>query len=156
MREFQGSASTYVRATPDKVFDFVTDVDRLPDWNGAIERIVESPAVLEPGAAWVVVMHPRGMPSWKSRSEVEEIERATRFVYRSRTDDNNPSYARWEWDIVPAEDGAQVTVSWDAHPMTIGRRLIGAPIRRRMLAREVAASLDVIRRTLESPEAGEP
>jgi uncharacterized protein YndB with AHSA1/START domain len=153
MREFHGSATTHVHASPTEVFDFITDLDRLPEWNRAIRRIVERPATLIPGAEWVAVIRPAGMPSWKSRSHVEAIEPGARFEYRSHTDDDNPSYAHWRWDITPTEDGVRLTVSWDGHPKTIGRKLFAAPLRRRMLRREVSASLDAIRRTLESTGA---
>ena len=149
MREFHGAATTRVSASAREVFDLITDLDRLPEWNQAIERILEHPEALTPGAEWVVVMHPSGTPRWKSRSHLEEIEPCARLVYRSHSEDTNPSYARWQWEITPAHDGVQVTVSWDGHPKTIGRKLIAAPIRRRMLEREVAASLDALRRTLE-------
>jgi hypothetical protein len=96
---------------------------------------------------------PPRMPRWKSRSHVEAIEPGIRFAYRSHRDDRNPSYARWRWDITPARDAVQITVSWDAYPKTMGRKLIGAPIRRRMLEREATASLDTIRRTLEPAPA---
>jgi uncharacterized protein YndB with AHSA1/START domain len=149
MREFHGTATAHVKASADEVFDLISNFDRLPEWNRAIERVVERPAALTPGAEWIVVMHPPGMPSWKSRSHLEEIEPGTRFAYRSHSDDANPSYARWQWDIAPTHEEVQITVSWDGYPKTIGRKLIAAPLRRRMLEREVAASLDTIRQRLE-------
>jgi uncharacterized protein YndB with AHSA1/START domain len=156
MREFHGSASTQVNASPAEVFAFITDLDHLPEWNQAIRRIVERPAALTPGAEWVVVIRPRGMPSWKSRSHLEAIESGARFEYRSHTDDDHPSYAHWRWDITPNQDGVRLTVGWDGHPKTWGRKLFAAPLRRRMLEREVSASLDTIRRTLESSGAQAP
>ena len=152
MREFHGAATTRVSASAREVFDLITDLDRLPEWNQAIERILEHPEALTPGAEWVVVMHPSGTPRWKSRSHLEEIEPCARLVYRSHSEDTNPSYARWQWDITPAHDGVQVTVSWDAHPKTMGRRLLAARIRRRMLAREVPESLEALAGALRSRE----
>ena len=149
MREFHGTATTRLRASADDVFDHITDLERLPDWNRAIRRVVEKPSALLPGAEWVVVMRPAGMPGWKSRSHVEEMEPGILFAYRSHTDDTNPSYARWRWDITRGAEDVAVTVTWSGYPKTIGRRLIAAPLRRRMLEREVAASLNTIRMELE-------
>ena len=85
MREFHGTATGRVDATPEAVFDVITDVGRLPEWNDAIESVTERPPALTEGAEWVVVMHPARMPRWKSRSRVEEIDRhALRFAYRTR------------------------------------------------------------------------
>ena len=101
MDEFHGTATATVRASAEETFDLITDLDRLPEWNRAIQRIVERPADVTPAAEWVVVMRPPGMPSWKSRSHVQEIEPGARFAYRTHTDDSNPSYALWQWDIAP-------------------------------------------------------
>ena len=156
MNEFHGSATTLVTASADGVFALITDLDRLPEWNRAIRRVVERPAALVSGAEWVVVMHPPKMPSWKSRSHVEALEPGVRFAYRSHTDDRNPSYAHWQWDLAPTGDGTRVTVSWDGYPKTPFRRRIAAPLRSRMLQREAAASLDTIRRTLEPQRTKAP
>jgi uncharacterized protein YndB with AHSA1/START domain len=146
MREFHGSATAFVDATPESVFDFITDIDRLPDWNTAIERVVEAPGSLTYGAEWVVVMHPRALPRWNSRSHLEVFNRdALRFAYRSRSDAGNAGYVQWTWQIVAADGGAQVTVMWDAHPQTFWRRVLFVPfLRRPRLSNEASASLDAI------------
>jgi uncharacterized protein YndB with AHSA1/START domain len=156
MREFHGTATTQVPAPPDEVFAVITDVDRLSDWNRAIERTIEGASALTPGAEWVVLMHPPGLPSWRSRSRLVEIEPGARFAYRTNTDDDNPSFATWQWTLEPTDTGSQVSVSWDVYPKTIGRRLLAAPLRRRMLRRETAASLDTLRRTLETESTTAP
>jgi len=146
MREFHGTATAFVDATAESVFDFITDIDHLPDWNAAIERVVQAPISLTYGAEWVVVMHPRGLPRWNSRAHLEAINRdALRFAYRSHSDDGNASYVEWSWQIVAVDGGAQVTVMWDAHPQTFWRRVLLVPfVRRPQLSKEVAASLDAI------------
>jgi len=149
MNHFHGLTGVDVNTSTSEVFDLITDVDRLPEWNDAIERVVERPAQLAPGLEWVVVMHPHGLPPWKSRSHLDEIEPGRRFAYTTRSDDGNPSYALWRWDLTPIESGSHLSVSWDVYPKTIGRKLLAAPLRRRMLARETVASLDNLRRTLE-------
>ena len=147
MREFHGTATGRVDATPEAVFDVITDVGRLPEWNDAIESVTERPPALTEGAEWVVVMHPARMPRWKSRSRVEEIDRhALRFAYRTRNEDGNPSWAVWHWSIKPQDSAAQVTVDWEVHLETLDRRWLAGPIRSRQLRKEVAASLPRIER----------
>ena len=48
MPEFDESAIGRVAAQPDEVFDLITDIDRLPDWNACIEKV---PASLQAVAA---------------------------------------------------------------------------------------------------------
>ena len=86
MPDFHGSATTRVTARPDEVFDLITDVDGLPDWNACIESVVERPESLIIGAEWVVTMHVPHMPRWNSRSRVLEIDRdAGTFVHRTQS-----------------------------------------------------------------------
>src|SRR5262249_45790325 len=46
MREFHGRATARMAATPDAIFGLITDLDRLAEWNGAIEALVRRPADL--------------------------------------------------------------------------------------------------------------
>lgn len=136
------SASTVVPAEPDAVFATLTDIARLPEWNGAMTRVIEQPSRLDGGAEWVVEFHALGN-TWRSRSTVEDLDVAgRRFAYRSGTDDGNPSYARWTWEVTPAPAGSRVAVTWELHPATFWRRVLLARIRARQLARtELPASL---------------
>lgn len=145
MREFQGSATAHIEAAPDVIFDVITDINRLPEWNRAIEAVIEEPANLDVGAEWVVVMHPPRLPRWNSRSRVEELDRdRLRFAYRTQTDDGNPTFLVWTWEIVAGDGGARVNVRWHAHIKTLGRRLVAPRVRRPQLCQEVPASLAAI------------
>jgi len=149
MLEIHGDASNLIDATPEAVFSIITDIDRLPEWNDAIENVVERPTELVTGAEWVVKMHPNRMMSWKSRSSVEELDRlALRFAYRTVNEDGNPSYALWKWEVVPLDSAASVTVNWDVYLKTLDRRLLAGPIRKRQLRKEVTASLLAIGRSV--------
>jgi uncharacterized protein YndB with AHSA1/START domain len=147
MREIHGSATDRVDADAEAVFRLITDVDRLPEWNNAIECVVERPSELTTGAEWTVKMHPNRAMSWKSRSTVEEIDAGARcFAYRTVNADGNPSYTEWKWQVTPLDSGANVSVCWDVYLETIDRRLLAGPIRERQLRKEVAASLLAIER----------
>ena len=135
-------ASAIVGADPDTVFRALTDIAALPTWNARMTSVVEQPAVLEVGTDWVVEFEALGQ-RWRSRSTVEELDASRRrFAYRSRTDDGNPSYGRWTWQVDEDPEGCQVVVTWELHPVTFWRRVLLGRIRARQLARtEVPASL---------------
>jgi uncharacterized protein YndB with AHSA1/START domain len=142
MDEIHGRASLQVDATPQAVFDLITDVSRLPEWNTAIETVLGRPAELAQGAEWTVKMHPPRTPPWTSISRVEELDRGRRrFAYETRNGDGNPSYTKWAWEITGADGGAAVTVTWDVYLKTPSRRYFGGPLRKHQLAREVPNSL---------------
>ena len=149
-----GSVTGVVPKPAEDVFAFVTDVDRLPEWNAIIAEVVERPSVVQRDAEWVVRIKDMGT-SWASRSRVEEYDVDRRvFSYRSCTDDGNPSYAIWRWQIEDDTGGAsRVTVGWDLHPETFWRRVLLARIRSRRLRREVPASIDALTRAMEAPSA---
>jgi uncharacterized protein YndB with AHSA1/START domain len=152
MHEFHGSATAHLEATPEAVFELITDVGRLPEWNDAIESVAEQPPDVAEGAEWLVVMHPAHLPRWRSRSTAQEIDRdKRRFAYRTVNADGNPSYAVWHWQVDPADDGSEVTVTWDVFLKTADRRWLAGPLRRRGLRHEVAASLPAIDRACHGP-----
>jgi hypothetical protein len=154
MNEFHGHASLHVDADPTSVFDLITDVDRLPEWNRAIETVVERPDALAEGAQWTVRMHPPRLPRWGSVSRVEHIDRDGRwFAYETRNTDGNPSYVRWGWKVDTDGDGTTVSVTWDCYLKTFDRRTLAGPIRKRGLAREVPASLTALAAAVRSADA---
>ena len=149
-----GDAVGNVPSSPSEVFGLLTDVDRLPEWNSIITRVVERPGTLATGAEWVVQLKAMGN-SWASRSKVEEYDpRGCVFAYRSSTDDGNPSYALWRWTVAPAADGgSRVTVSWELHPQTFWRRALLVRFRSRQLKHEVPASIESLARAIQEPSA---
>jgi Polyketide cyclase / dehydrase and lipid transport len=151
MQEIHGTATGRVNGAPDATFRLITETGRLPEWNRAIERVVDPAPDLIPGTEWMVKMHPsRGM-TWQSRSRVEEIDKdARRFRYRTWNADGNPSYADWKWEVVPLDSIAQVNVSWDVYLKTLDRKWLAGPIRQRQLRKEVAESLRALELTIDS------
>jgi uncharacterized protein YndB with AHSA1/START domain len=138
-------AGTVIDADADAVFGLLTTPARLPEWNGAIARVVDAPEHLTNGAQWLVEFKAMGQ-SWRSRSTVLEVDSAGHnFVYRSQTDDGNPSYADWSWHVADAPGGCEVTVSYALHPATFWRRVLLVKIRARQLRRrELPSSLQAL------------
>jgi uncharacterized protein YndB with AHSA1/START domain len=146
-----GTATGTVSAPPAAVFVAITDIDRLPEWNKTIQRVVERPDTLTEGSEWVVAVKPPGMPEWLSRATtVVHDPVGHRFRYRSCTDDGNPSWAVWEWRAEAAGSGSTVTVSWELHPKTFARRVFFSRVRNRALRREVQVSIEALR-TIAAP-----
>ena len=141
MRE---TASAQIAAPPEMVFSLVTDPSRLPSWNRAITDVTEVPEHLEPGSVWKVRIHALGQ-SWVSKSQVSTLDQvAGRFVYRSQSDDGNPSYADWEWHVESDQNGSRVTVTVDLNPTTFWRKHLLVRIRRPALKKEISDSLQAL------------
>ena len=137
----QESLSAHINASPAVVLERLTDVAGLPEWNRAITDVVQQPAVLRPGSVWKVRLHALGQ-SWVSTSTLIELDEAQgRFRHRSQSDDGNPSYADWEWRVVPDAAAAKVTVTVALHPETFWRKYLLIHLRRPALRKEIRASL---------------
>jgi uncharacterized membrane protein len=127
-------ASRTLDVPADDLFEIITDISRLPDWNTAITSVLQQPDRLAVGARWIVEMHALGQ-TWHSRSVVEVLDPIGRcFAHRSVTDDGNPSYALWRWVVADHPDGAVVTVTVELHPRSFWRRVLLVRIRSRQLA----------------------
>jgi hypothetical protein len=152
MREIHDRAETTINADAKALFTRITNLERLPDWNKAIEKVIDRPSALTPGASWTVQMHPSRLMRWKSVSTLSELDcEARRFSYRTVNADGNPSYTLWEWEVTPTGDGVEVSVHWDVFLVTLDRRLLAGPIRGRQLRHEVANSLTALAELETSP-----
>jgi len=154
--EFRNSASAVFDAAPTDVFGAVTDIDRLPEWNAHVPRVVERPGrPLGEGVEWVVRINAMGT-HWHSRARVLTYDpTAMRFEHRSCSDDGNPSYGVWHWQVTPTPDGrARLDVAWEIHPKTFWRRALFSKIRRSQLPNEVSGSLVALGAALSSPRVG--
>jgi uncharacterized protein YndB with AHSA1/START domain len=144
------TAGTSISATPERVFRLVADPSKLPSWNSAIVEVTEGPACLDLGSVWKVRIRALGR-SWISKSQVTTLDPASgHFAYRSQSDNGNPSYADWDWQIEPDNDGSRVTVGVDLNPTTFWRKHFLVHLRRPALRKEIAESLESLRAAAES------
>ena len=152
MREIHDRAEAVIERDPGALFAAITDIDRLPEWNRAIEMVIERPDRLAVGANWTVGMHPTRGVRWKSVSTLQDLDPAGfRMSYRTVNADGNPSYSFWHWELTPQLGGTNVSVGWDVYLKTLDRRLLAGPIRKRQLRKEVAASLRALGACVVSP-----
>lgn len=146
----RASATSRIGAAPAVVFDFLTDTSKLPNWNRAITEVVDTPTRLSPGTVWRVRIHALGR-SWISKSQVTELDRGSfHFSYRSQSDDGNPSYADWTWQVEPDGEGSQVSVTVELKPITFWRKHLLVKVRRPALRDEMLTSLKALGDTLRS------
>lgn len=141
--EYTLQASIDVEAGPAEVFDVITDIPRLPDWNLEIPKVVTAPEVLGVGTEWVVEIHAMHT-HWNSRARAIEVDRdGGRFAYRSQGDNGNPSYADWRWHLSPAASGGgtHVAVEVDVRPRSLPRRWFLARLRKPGLHKAMNESL---------------
>jgi uncharacterized protein YndB with AHSA1/START domain len=142
LTEFHGSETVQLTASAAEVFDVLVDVDRLPEWNAHVHHVIERPGrPLAAGVEWVVQMRAMG-GKWPSRARAISVDPiALTFEHKSQSDDGNPSYAIWSWQVQPTGHGSSLTVTWAVYPKSFWRKLLLARVRRPGLADEVKNSL---------------
>ena len=90
MPEIHDHADAVIEGDPRVIFETITDTERLPERNGAIEQVTDRPARLTPGAMWTVEARPVRPVRWKSGSTLQELDaEALRFSCRD-------GQCRWE------------------------------------------------------------
>jgi uncharacterized protein YndB with AHSA1/START domain len=142
VEEFHGTAGVVLDASPQQVFAVLVDVARLPEWNAKVHHVIELPGgPVAEDSEWVVQMRAMGT-RWPSRSHATVVDaQGCRFEHTSRTDDGNPSYSMWSWEVRPDICGSELTVTWAMYVRTFGRRTFAAPLRKPRLEAEVRTSL---------------
>ena len=142
--ELHASASRTVPATPDEVFDLITSVDRLPEWNADLPKVVQPGLLCDEGDEWVMEIHALGS-HWNSRSTVIERDPNPGAPVRL----SGPAKRRRQ-PVVCAldvgvdllvDEGTRISVRWSLRPRTFWRKALFARIRHRQLRGEVATSL---------------
>jgi uncharacterized protein YndB with AHSA1/START domain len=97
--------STHIDASPETVFDYVTDVTRHPEWaHEKIEIEREAGSANEAGAAFAYTVHFMG--TTKGILTVKESVRPSRFVYEC---DDPSGHYRWTFEIAPEDGGTRLT-----------------------------------------------
>lgn len=99
-----GRASTVVQATPEQVYDTVSDVTRVPEWSpecvgGRWLGDADGPEV----GARFEGRNRRGIVRWRTRPKVVAAQRPREFAFVMGL----PGYGamtRWTYEIEPGED----------------------------------------------------
>jgi uncharacterized protein YndB with AHSA1/START domain len=144
----QHAASVDINASPEVVYDLVTDITRTPEMSPECRRTewLGEPARPEVGARF------RGRNSWRGfrwwrQVRIVEAERPRAFSFETvpgRGIYNDTT--RWHYEFEPFPNGTRVTEKYAfSGPRWIGLldRLVGRP---KALERNVARSLEALKR----------
>jgi uncharacterized protein YndB with AHSA1/START domain len=96
-------AETMVEATPERVWELLTDFARMADWSPEMVRMLP----LKPGGLrvgqWYLGINRRKAVVWPTRSVVAAVDAGRRLVWDTRS-----SGAQWIWELEPAGTGTRV------------------------------------------------
>lgn len=117
-REMTVSDSVWVEASPEVLYDLVSDVTQMPRWSPEnTGGQVDQPGTPAYVGMRFVGSNRRGRARWRTSCEVTAADRGQRFAFRvdrigGRKGLIRGSIAEWEYAFHAVENGTLVTETW--------------------------------------------
>ncbi|HLF71385.1 MAG TPA: SRPBCC family protein [Dehalococcoidia bacterium] len=102
---FHRESTVHVDASPEAVFDYVTDVRRHPEWANEPMEIALDPGP-ERGKGAKFHSTVKFMGTVKATGEVIEETRPSRFVYEC---EDSSGHYRWTFTLTPEDGGTRLS-----------------------------------------------
>lgn len=125
-KEWEGSI--YIEAPVDKVFSYLADVSRHPEWDGFVAQVKQIAPGNErgEGSEWEVrermnlVVHGKREPRWKNSAglahrQLREVVANRRVSWHSHPVPKVGISADFAWDLAPEGSGTRVTQHVTVH-----------------------------------------
>ena len=140
------SSSVVVRATPEAVYDLVSDVTRTGEWSPVCRACWWDDGGSARVGAWFTGRNEVPGRTWETRSQVVAADRGREFAWEV-----GDGFVRWSFGMEPADGGTRLTESWEFLPdgIALFHRLYGEDAERQIADRTRAAR-EGIPQTLEA------
>jgi uncharacterized protein YndB with AHSA1/START domain len=144
-----GSASVDIDASPDAVWNLVSDVTRMAEWSPECIRAewVDGASSAKVGAE-SHGYNRLGTLEWDMRCVITECEPRRRFAFSVPPD--SPHATLWRFDLTPAGTGTRLTESFDAPIINVEGSVGNYPERCEMLVEGARTTLQNIKLTAEA------
>lgn len=147
--EYSFSDSVHVEASPEQVYDAVSDVTRHGEWSGFTARCTWDPGDGPHVGARFTGHNTRPGRDWETRCEVVVADPGREFAWEV-----NGGLVRWGYEMAPDGDGTRLTHRWDFPEA--GREYVratfgeeGVTLRVDDAHRTVPTTLAAVRRVIE-------
>lgn len=108
------SSSVVVRATPEAVYDLVSDVTRTGEWSPVCRACWWDDGGSARVGAWFTGRNEVPGRTWETRSQVVAADRGREFAWEV-----GDGFVRWSFGMEPADGGTRLTESWEFLPAGI-------------------------------------
>lgn len=109
---FTYSESIYVDASPQTVWDVVTDIERTGEWSPICRACWwKEPATGPEVGAWFHGRNQAGDQVWETESQVVAAEEPVEFTWKVAG-----NAVRWSYTLAPEGNGTSLTESWAVQP----------------------------------------
>jgi hypothetical protein len=111
MSELQRSESIVISGSPQHLYDMVADITRMGEWSPVCKACWWDEGSGPEVGSWFTGRNELPERTWETRSQVVVADRGREFAFVV-----GGKFVRWGYTFVPAEDGTQVTESWEFLP----------------------------------------
>ncbi len=104
--------SLVVEASPERLYDLVSDVTRTGEWSPICQECWWDDDVV-PGAvgSWFTGRNVTPSRTWETRSQVVVASRGREFAWHV-----GDGFVRWGFEMEPVQGGTRLTETWDFLP----------------------------------------
>jgi hypothetical protein len=111
MSDLHHSESVVVGASPEAVYDLVSDITRTGEWSPVCTACWWDEGASPRVGAWFTGRNVTPERTWETRSQVVVADRGREFAFVV-----GGSNVRWGFRFTPVDGGTEVTESWDFLP----------------------------------------
>ncbi len=145
------TASVDIEASPDRVWDVVGDVARMPEWSPELRRLWVAGRRPVGVGTTLVGLNRRGVVAWPTLSKVTRFEPGIAVAWRTRE-----SGATWTYELSAEGSRTRLTGRRDLAAYTVGTAVLGPVIggaagHDRELAQGIRTTLGRIKDAVEQP-----
>ena len=105
------SSSLVIRATPEAVYDLVSDVTRTGEWSPQGRACWWDEGDTARVGAWFTGRNEVPSRTWETRSQVVAADRGREFAWLV-----GGRLVRWGFEMEPVDDGTRLTETWEFLP----------------------------------------
>jgi uncharacterized protein YndB with AHSA1/START domain len=137
--------SRHINAPADRVWEIISDLNRLPDWLAFAAAVQDVSGPAQPGATYTVKPHRAYEPT--THWTVAESEPPSRQLHTSEMP--VVTSVRSELHISPSADGVTVRAHWTGAPKGVMGKLMSAMMQKR-ITESWARSLEALGKLAQS------
>lgn len=128
----QDSEQVVINATPEHIYDLVSDLTRMGEWSPECQRLEWTDGATGPAPGARFVGHnrggPRGILRWSRRGRVLTADRGREFAFV--TEEGGHEGVQWRYRFEPVDGGTRVTESYDVKWIPAWARILDVPTNR--------------------------
>ena len=116
MADLRHSESIVIAATPDVLYEMVSDVTRMGEWSPTCRACWWDEGDGPSAGSWFTGRNETPARTWETRSQVVVADPAREFAFVV-----GGFWVRWSYTFRPVDGGTELTESWEFLPAGLAR-----------------------------------